>query len=129
MDNWQSAGSLHKARSRFVEGDQKPNAQKHKNGQRKTDNEKLNNPIAFFVECSVHRAEKSLSTGRKIPKASIPIKLTVESLKQKTFKGTLWSTLERFSVQGIAFVVMIIMARILTPDDYGLVGMLTVFIA
>lgn len=69
------------------------------------------------------------STGRKIPKASIPIKLTVESLKQKTFKGTLWSTLERFSVQGIAFVVMIIMARILTPDDYGLVGMLTVFIA
>ena len=30
MDNWQSAGSLHKARSRFVEGDQKPNAQKHK---------------------------------------------------------------------------------------------------
>ena len=53
----------------------------------------------------------------------------MESLKQKTFKGTLWSTLERFSVQGIAFVVMIIMARILTPDDYGLVGMLTVFIA
>lgn len=53
----------------------------------------------------------------------------MESLKQKTFKGTLWSTLERFSVQGIAFVVMIIMARILTPDDYGLVGMLAVFIA
>lgn len=52
-----------------------------------------------------------------------------DSLKRKTFKGTLWSTLERFSVQGIAFVVMIIMARILTPDDYGLVGMLTVFIA
>lgn len=52
-----------------------------------------------------------------------------ESLKHKTFKGTLWSTLERFSVQGIAFVVMIIMARILTPNDYGLVGMLTVFIA
>ncbi len=52
-----------------------------------------------------------------------------ESLKRKTLKGTLWSTLERFSVQGIAFVVMIIMARILTPGDYGLVGMLTIFIA
>lgn len=52
-----------------------------------------------------------------------------ESLKHKTFKGTLWSSFERFSVQGISFVVMIIMARILTPDDYGLVGMLTVFIA
>lgn len=52
-----------------------------------------------------------------------------ESLKHKTVKGVLWSTLERFSVQGIQFVVMIIMARMLTPNDYGLVGMLTVFIA
>lgn len=52
-----------------------------------------------------------------------------ESLKKKTVKGTLWSTVERFSVQGIIFVVMIIMARILTPADYGLVGMLTIFIA
>ena len=52
-----------------------------------------------------------------------------ESLKKKTIHGVLWSTLERFSVQGIQFVVMIIMARMLTPNDYGLVGMLTVFIA
>ena len=53
----------------------------------------------------------------------------VESLKNKTVKGTVWSTLERFSVQGIQFVVMIIMARLLTPEDYGLVGMLAIFIA
>lgn len=52
-----------------------------------------------------------------------------ESLKHKTVKGTIWSSVERFSVQGIAFVVMIIMARILTPEDYGLVGMVTIFIA
>ncbi|MDE6340273.1 MAG: lipopolysaccharide biosynthesis protein, partial [Muribaculaceae bacterium] len=52
-----------------------------------------------------------------------------ESLKNKTVKGTVWSTIERFSVQGIQFVVMIIMARILTPADYGLVGMLAIFIA
>lgn len=51
------------------------------------------------------------------------------SLKQKTVKGVIWSTLERFSVQGIQFVVMIIMARMLTPNDYGLVGMLAVFLA
>lgn len=51
-----------------------------------------------------------------------------DSLKSKTVKGTLWSSLERFSVQGIQFVVMIIMARILTPQDYGLVGMITLFI-
>ena len=52
-----------------------------------------------------------------------------ESLKTKTVQGIIWSTLERFSVQGIQFVVMIIMARMLTPNDYGLVGMLAVFIA
>lgn len=52
-----------------------------------------------------------------------------DSLKNKTVKGTIWSTLERFSVQGIQFIVMIIMARILTPADYGLVGMLSIFIA
>ena len=52
-----------------------------------------------------------------------------DSLKNKTVKGTIWSTLERFSVQGIQFIVMIIMARILTPEDYGLVGMLAIFIA
>lgn len=52
-----------------------------------------------------------------------------ESLKNKTVKGAIWSTLERFSVQGIQFLVMILMARILTPNDYGLVGMLAIFIA
>lgn len=47
------------------------------------------------------------------------------SLKQVATKGVLWSSIERFSVQGIQFVIMIIMARLLTPEDYGLVGMLT----
>lgn len=40
-----------------------------------------------------------------------------------------WSSVERFSVQGIQFLVMIIMARLLTPKDYGLVGMVAIFIA
>lgn len=52
-----------------------------------------------------------------------------DSLKKTTLKGTIWSSIERFSVQGISFIVMIIMARVLTPEDYGLVGMLTIFIA
>lgn len=52
-----------------------------------------------------------------------------ESLKKKTFRGTIWSSVERFSIQGVQFIVMLFMARILTPEDYGLVGMLTVFIA
>lgn len=52
-----------------------------------------------------------------------------ESLKQKTFKGTIWSALEAFSIQGIQFVVMLIMARLLMPSDYGVIGMLAVFIS
>lgn len=52
-----------------------------------------------------------------------------DSLRSKTIKGVAWSLLERFAVQGTQFVVMIIMARLLTPHDYGLVGLLVVFIA
>lgn len=52
-----------------------------------------------------------------------------ESLKQQTIKGVTWSSIERFSVQGIQFLIMIIMARLLSPNDYGLIGMLTVFIS
>ena len=52
-----------------------------------------------------------------------------DSLKQKTAKGILWSTVERFSVQGVQFIIMIVMARLLTPHDYGLIGMLAIFIA
>ena len=51
------------------------------------------------------------------------------SLKQKTVTGILWSSIERFSVQGVQFVIMIIMARILLPSDYGMIGMLAIFIA
>lgn len=51
-----------------------------------------------------------------------------KSLKQKTVSGTVWSALERFSGQGISFVIMVIMARILTPSDYGLVGMVLIFV-
>ncbi len=53
----------------------------------------------------------------------------MESLKQKTVSGVLWSSIERFSVQGIQFVIMIIMARFLLPTDYGMIGMLAIFIA
>ncbi len=51
------------------------------------------------------------------------------SLKQQTLRGTVWSGVERFSVQGIQFLILILMARILTPADYGMVGMLAIFLA
>lgn len=51
-----------------------------------------------------------------------------ESLKEKTVKGTIWTGIERFWVQGVQFLVMLIVARILSPKDYGLIGMLAIFI-
>ena len=51
-----------------------------------------------------------------------------ESLKKKTIKGTLWTGMERFWVQGVQFLVMLVVARILSPKDYGLIGMLAIFI-
>ena len=52
-----------------------------------------------------------------------------QSLKDKTVKGVVWSSVERFSVQGVHFLVMVVIARILTPRDFGLVGMLAIFMA
>lgn len=52
-----------------------------------------------------------------------------QSLKHKTVKGVVWSSVERFSVQGVQFFVMLVIAKILTPADFGLVGMLAIFLA
>lgn len=51
------------------------------------------------------------------------------SLKQKTISGILWSATDNFSQKGIAFIVGIVLARILTPKEFGLIGMITVFIS
>ncbi|PLX00620.1 MAG: flippase [Marinilabiliales bacterium] len=52
-----------------------------------------------------------------------------ESLKQQTAKGFLWSGIERFSIQGLRFILGLVLARLLLPADYGLIGMLTIFLA
>ena len=52
-----------------------------------------------------------------------------QSLKNKTAKGLIWSSVERFSVQGVQFLVMLVIARLLDPKDFGLVGMLVIFLA
>lgn len=51
-----------------------------------------------------------------------------DSLKSKTVSGVLWSAVERFSLQGVQFIINIIMARLLLPSDYGMIGMLAVFL-
>jgi teichuronic acid exporter len=50
-------------------------------------------------------------------------------LKQKTITGLSWSFVDNFTNLGIQFVFGIILARLLMPKDYGLIGMVTIFIA
>lgn len=51
------------------------------------------------------------------------------SLKKQAVSGVLWSFGQQFSVQIINFVVQIILARLLMPEMFGLIAMLTVFIS
>ena len=50
-------------------------------------------------------------------------------LKNKALQGFKWSAIERLLTQGIQFILMIVIARMLSPADFGLVGMLAIFLA
>jgi teichuronic acid exporter len=50
------------------------------------------------------------------------------SLKQKALSGMFWTLIQQFSTQGIGFVVSIVLARLLMPEQFGLIAMLGVFI-
>lgn len=50
------------------------------------------------------------------------------SLKWKTITGAIWKFAEKISAQLVNFVVSIILARMLLPDDYGVIALVSVFI-
>ena len=50
-----------------------------------------------------------------------------KSLKQKAAAGMVWTALQKYSTMFIQFVSGIILARLLTPYDYGCIGMLSIF--
>ncbi len=50
-----------------------------------------------------------------------------ESLKNKTIKGTFWSAADAFLGHGVLLVVGIVLARLLSPEEYGLIGIVTIF--
>ena len=52
-----------------------------------------------------------------------------ENLKRKTTKALVWSTADKLGQQLFYLVAGIILARQLSPEDYGKVGVLTIFIA
>ncbi len=51
------------------------------------------------------------------------------SLKTKALSGMVWSGIERFATQGVQFVLQIVLARLLMPEDYGIIALLAVFLA
>ena len=53
--------------------------------------------------------------------------MSQQSLKEKTVKGTMWSAIDNVAQLGVQFVVSIVLARLLSPDDYGLIGIITIF--
>lgn len=52
-----------------------------------------------------------------------------ESLKKKTVSGMFWAAIQKFGVTGMSFGTNIILARLLTPADFGIIGMLAIFVA
>jgi O-antigen/teichoic acid export membrane protein len=53
----------------------------------------------------------------------------MEGLKSRTVRGLIWSILDSFGVYFVKFGFSIVIARTLSPDDYGLMGMILIFIA
>lgn len=50
-----------------------------------------------------------------------------ESIKAKTVSGVGWSAADAFLGYGVTFLVGLVLARLLTPAEYGLIGIVTIF--
>lgn len=52
-----------------------------------------------------------------------------EGIKKKAIKGVGWSFADNLLNQGVTFLVGLILARLLSPEEYGLIGIIVIFIA
>jgi len=52
----------------------------------------------------------------------------MSTLKEKSIKGLFWDFTGRIGLQGIGFVVSIFLARLLAPEEFGIIAIITVFI-
>ena len=52
-----------------------------------------------------------------------------QGLKDKTVRGVGWSSIDNVAQYAVSFVVSIVLARLLSPEDYGLLGIIAIFTA
>src|SRR5690625_4578897 len=52
-----------------------------------------------------------------------------KQLRQKALTGFMWSFIDLMANQGMQFIIMLILARILLPEHFGLLGMVMIFVA
>ena len=55
--------------------------------------------------------------------------MSEQSLTDKTVKGVGWNSVDRIANYGIGFIVGIVLARLLSPEEYGLIGIIGIFTA
>lgn len=52
-----------------------------------------------------------------------------QSVRSQLLHGVVWNFIEKVLIRGVSFFISIILARLLSPSDYGLIGMLAVFVS
>ena len=53
----------------------------------------------------------------------------MSSIKDQSLTGFKWSAIGEVSTHGISFVLGLVIARLLMPEDFGVIGMLAIFMA
>lgn len=87
-----------------------------------------------MVECVIALLEKNivkrdtLNKSFKELKEGFFLKETNAQLKVKTLSGLIWMFAERVGAQLVSFIVSIVLARLLLPEDYGTISLVTIFI-
>ena len=52
-----------------------------------------------------------------------------DNVRSQIVHGVFWNAIEKFLLQGVTFLISVVLARLLMPSDFGLIGMLGVFIS
>lgn len=55
--------------------------------------------------------------------------MSEKNLKNQIMSGMVWKFAERFVAQGVSFAVSLVLARLLMPDDYGVISIINIFIS